>query len=57
MVSVIIEVVAFLVNTLGISLKPFGFEKHYFGAAVVTSLGMLNFEDATAPHSGTKEYT
>lgn len=52
LVSVVVEVVNFISNKLGLSLKPLGIERHTFGAACVTSVGMLGFEDATAPFTG-----
>ena len=33
-------------------MKALGLTRHQFGGGCVTSLGMLNFEDATAPFSG-----
>ena len=52
MATIFVELVNFVANKLGIELKPFGIEKHQFGAACVTSLGMLGMEDAIAPFSG-----
>lgn len=52
LVSVLIEVVTFITSKLGIGVKAMNLEKHSFGAACVTSLGMLGFEDATAPFTG-----
>ena len=51
-VSILIQISTFLTSNLGISLKALGLKKDGFGSAVVTSLGMLNFEDAIAPFSG-----
>jgi hypothetical protein len=52
LVTLFVEFGNFVANKLGISCKPIGLEKHSFGAACVTSLGMLGFEDAIAPFSG-----
>ena len=43
---------SFIANKMGIALPAFKIEKHALGAACVTSLGSLGFEDATAPFSG-----
>ena len=51
-VSILIQIATFLTSNLGISLPGLGLKKDQFGSAVVTSLGMLNFDDATAPFSG-----
>lgn len=53
LVSFLIEVISFLTNKVGIQIKPLGLKRHAFGAACVTSLGSLGFEDATAPFTGT----
>lgn len=52
LVPILVEVTTFFSNKLGISIKPLALEKHTFGAACVTSLGMLGFQDAIAPFSG-----
>ena len=39
------------------NFKALGLTRHQFGAGCVTSLGMLNFEDATAPFSGFTDCT
>lgn len=52
MVSILVEITTLFSNKFGISVKALGLEKHPFGAACVTSLGMLGFEDAVAPFSG-----
>jgi hypothetical protein len=52
-ISAVTDVVSFITNRLGVSLQPLGFKRHSFGAACVTSVGMLGFEDATAPFTGT----
>ena len=52
LVTALIEVASFLSSKLGISIPALGMKKDQFGSAVVTSLGMLNFDDATAPFSG-----
>jgi hypothetical protein len=54
LVVFLVEFGNFISNKLGIALKPLGLEKHSFGAACLTSLGMLGFEDAIAPFSGTR---
>ncbi len=36
---------------MGVDVPFLALKKHQFGAACVTSLGMLNFDDATAPFS------
>lgn len=52
LVSFLIDTLSFIANKLGIGFPNFKIEKHAFGAACVTSLGPLGFEDATAPFSG-----
>jgi hypothetical protein len=47
-----IQLARFCTNRLGISVPPLALKRHQFGAGCVTSLGMLNFEDATAPFTG-----
>lgn len=47
-----IKVVSFLNSKLGLTFAPLGIKKDQFGAVCVTSVGMLNFDDATAPFSG-----
>ena len=51
-VTFLMDVISFIANKLGIAFPSFKIEKHAFGAACVTSLGSLGFEDATAPFSG-----
>jgi hypothetical protein len=51
-VSFLMDTISFIANKLGFSFSNFKIEKHTFGAACVTSLGSLGFEDATAPFSG-----
>jgi hypothetical protein len=34
------------------SFKPLAIKKNQFGAACLTSVGMIGFQDATAPFSG-----
>jgi hypothetical protein len=52
LVSILIKVSNFLFHFLSISIKPLAIKKNQFGAACLTSVGMLGFEDATAPFSG-----
>jgi hypothetical protein len=52
LVTLVVEFANFVTNKLGISIKAMGLEGHSFGAACVTSLGMIGFEDAIAPFSG-----
>lgn len=47
-----LNLIAYVSNVLGIGIKALKVEKNAFGAMVVTSLGMLGFQDATAPFSG-----
>jgi len=51
-VSVIIEVMSFISNKLGIAIPSLKVESHALGAACVTSLGGLGFVDAFAPFTG-----
>jgi len=51
-VGALLEIIPFISNRLGIALPFLKIENHTFGAACVTSLGPLGFEDATAPFSG-----
>ena len=51
-VTFLMDTISFLANKLGFSFSSFKIEKNTFGAACVTSLGPLGFEDATAPFSG-----
>ena len=52
MVAVLIQISRFIMNRLGMNIKPLAIKKYQFGAGCVTSLGMLNFTDATAPFTG-----
>lgn len=52
LVSVMLKLANFLSNKVGINVPMLALKRHQFGAACVTSLGMLGFEDATAPFSG-----
>ena len=52
LVSALLTIVPFISSKLGISIPAFAVKKDQFGAGCVTSLGMLNFTDATAPFSG-----
>lgn len=49
LVGFMVQVARFLTNKLGLSVPALALKKHQFGAACVTSLGMLGFEDASAP--------
>lgn len=51
-VGFLVEIISFLANKLGIGVPSMKIEKHQFGAACVTSLGILGFEDASAPFTG-----
>lgn len=44
--------VYFFSHKLGVSVPALGIKKDPFGAMCVTSLGMLGFENATAPFTG-----
>ena len=48
-VSAFVIVISFITNKLGISFPALKLKKHAMGAVCVTSVGMLDFEDATAP--------
>ena len=48
-VSAFVTAISFITNKLGISLPAMKLKKHAMGAVCVTSVGMLDFEDATAP--------
>jgi pyruvate/2-oxoglutarate dehydrogenase complex dihydrolipoamide acyltransferase (E2) component len=37
---------------MGINVKPLAIKKNRFGAACLTSVGMIGFKDATAPFTG-----
>ena len=52
LVSVCLTLASFISNRLGLSIPALALKRHQFGAGCVTSLGMLGFEDATAPFSG-----
>lgn len=52
LVAIFLQVARFISNYLGINVPALALKRHQFGAACVTSLGMLNFQDATAPFSG-----
>ena len=52
LVSVLIELTSFFTYKLGISVDSMKIKKRQFGAAYVTSLGSLGFEDAVAPFTG-----
>ena len=52
LVAAFVTLASFLTNRLGLSIPALALKKHQFGAACVTSLGMLGFEDATAPFTG-----
>lgn len=57
LVAVLLQVARFLTNKLGISVPALALKRHQFGAGCVTSLGMLGFEDATAPFTGFMDCT
>lgn len=52
LVSIIIKISNFFFHFLGMSIKPLSIKKNQFGAACLTSVGMLGFQDAIAPFSG-----
>lgn len=47
--SVLLKLMTFITSTCGIDMKMFGMKKDAFGVAMVTSVGMLGFTDASAP--------
>lgn len=49
LVQFMVQVARFLTNRLGLSVPALALKRHQFGAACVTSIGMLGFEDASAP--------
>ena len=52
LVSIMIKISTFICHTLGLSIKALSLKKDQFGAACLTSVGMLGFVDAIAPFSG-----
>ena len=52
LVSILIKMASFISSKLGLSIPALALKKDQFGSGCVTSLGMLNFEDALAPFSG-----
>ena len=52
LVTILIKASNFIFHFLGLSIKPLAVKKNQFGAACLTSLGMMGFEDATAPFTG-----
>lgn len=52
MVPILMAFSKFIYHFLGISIKPLSVKKDQFGAAVLTSIGMIGFENATAPLIG-----
>jgi hypothetical protein len=52
LVTILIKASNFIFHFLGLSIKPLALKKNQFGAACLTSLGMMGFEDATAPFTG-----
>ena len=52
LVSALMSFVTFITSKLCLNVKALSLEKGQFGAACLTSVGMLGFEDAFAPHSG-----
>ncbi len=55
-VAILIKLTTFICHSLGLSIGPLSLKKDQFGAACITSLGMLGFIDATAPFSGLYKY-
>ena len=51
-VPMLMAVSKLIFHFLGISIKPLSVKKDQFGAAVLTSIGMIGFENATAPLIG-----
>ena len=51
-VAIFMEVIAFLTYKLGISFPSMKINKRAFGAAYITSLGSMGYEDAIAPFTG-----
>ena len=51
-VAILIEVVSFLTYKLGLSFPSMKINKRAFGAAYITSLGSMGYEDAIAPFTG-----
>lgn len=49
MLSILLKLMTFLTSTCGIDMKMVGMKKDAFGVAMVTSVGMLGFTDASAP--------
>jgi hypothetical protein len=43
LVTAVLDTVKFLTFTLGINFKPLALKKNQFGAACLTSVGMLGF--------------
>jgi hypothetical protein len=52
MMNVLLQVTFFLHHCLGLKLKAFSIKPNMFGAACLTSVGMIGFKDATAPFTG-----
>lgn len=50
--TIVIKLSNFIYHYLGLTIKPMSLKKDQFGAACLTSLGAIGFEDATAPISG-----
>ena len=52
MMNVVLQASFFLHQCLGARLKMLSIKPNMFGAACLTSVGMIGFEDATAPFTG-----
>jgi hypothetical protein len=52
MVSVLLPISKFIFHFLGLNIKALSVKENQFGAAVLTSIGMIGFENATAPLIG-----
>lgn len=51
-VAIFMEVLGFLTYKLGLSFPSMKINKRAFGAAYITSLGSMGYEDAIAPFTG-----
>lgn len=45
----VLKLTGWLASALGISIKALGVERHAFGSCVITSVGMLGFDEGYAP--------
>ena len=52
LVAFLIEVMSYVTNKIGLGIPAMRIEKHAFGAACITALGSLGYEDAIAPFTG-----